>query len=457
MIDYQPYSFKDPEGYITEINNTYFRVIAQQYQQEYDHLMQSGLYQELVTKYLLIPHTELQKADTREDCYKLLMPQQIHCVVYPFEWGFYQWKKMVLNYLEINKIALRYGMILKDASPYNFTFINQECILFDTSSFTFFREPETWKPYRQFCEEILAPFTLMHFNSLQWSRLSGAFITGLPLELVTKELSWKSHLNITCLLHLHWHAKFKNKKGQKAAVKKVSGFSNTQLLSLWQQINDSINSWDIKPDTEKKWENYYAEDIKLPSYLQDKENTVTEWIQNIQPQTTLDIGANTGKFSFIAAKYSKNVLALESDANCADQLYAASNLLEGNNVTIIHADITEPSPALGWANAEKKALRDRLQGDLLLALAVIHHLSIGRNVPLPFIAAEFARITSNYAIIEFIPRQDPQLQTLLENKKDIYSHYTEANFTASFSKYFQLIRMHQCQDSERKLFLWQKK
>ena len=458
MIDYQPYSFKDKDGYIKEVNKTYYRIIAKSYQKEYDHLMQSGLYQELVTKKLLIPHTEITVPERQPFYYKQLFPLQIPYIVYPFEWCFKQWKKMLLNYLEINKIALRYGMILKDASSYNFTFINHECILFDTSSFTFFREPETWKPYLQFCEEILAPFALMHFNSPYWSRLSGSYITGLPLGLVTKELSWKSHFNITCLLHLHWHAKYKNKKDRNGALKSVIGFTNIQLLSLWEQLTDNLKNWGIKPDNEKKWINYYDEGIKSPDYLQDKENTISEWIQNILPNTTLDIGANTGKFSFIAAKYSKTVLALETDAYAADQLYTASSLIKEQNITVIHADITEPSPSLGWANAEKKALRDRIQGDLLLALALIHHLSISKNIPLAFIANEFSKLSSNYVIVEFIPLQDNQLQSLLENRKEAdYSNYTEEIFTEEFSKYFELIRTHICENSERKIFLWQKK
>jgi len=349
-------------------------------------------------------------------------------------------------------------MILKDSSPFNFTFINHRCLMIDTSSFDFFEEPSSWNAYLQFCEEILSPFALMHFNSSIWGRLTQSYLTGLPLEFVSKELSWRSHFNLTCLMHIHWHAKFKYKKEKEISNSKITkkGFSKEQLKNLWEQIFTNIQSWDNKELKNRNWDEYYDHQIESILYLEEKEKVISEWLLELKPEITIDLGANTGKFSFIAAKYSKNVFALESDIICVDQIFEKTRKLPSNNITVIAADIVEPSPALGWANAEKPALSKRLKGDMLLSLALIHHLSIGRNVPLNFIAAEFSNITSNYAIVEFIPKTDKQLKSLLESKEDIYYNYSEEFFTETFLKYFKLIKVYSFQDSARKLFLWQK-
>ena len=200
-------SYRDTAARVVLEEGIYYRYIFDEYKVEYDHLMQSGLLQALTEKGLIIAQQEeeiVQGLDlpkqTQEQLqnqspnkiYKKLKPHQIPFQSYPFEWSYGQWRKVLYAYLQINKIALAQGMILKDATPYNFYFEGGRAVLLDTSSFDFFKEGDAWMAYRQFCSEMLGPFALMHYNGQRWARLSQSHLRGLPLNFVRKQLHLKS-------------------------------------------------------------------------------------------------------------------------------------------------------------------------------------------------------------------------------------------------------------------------
>jgi hypothetical protein len=171
----------------------------------------------------------------------------------------------------------------------------------------------------------------------------------------------------------------------------------------------------------------------------------------------VDLGAHNGKFSLVAALYAKQVIAVEPDRSCIDALYLACREKQVTNITTIVADITQPSPGTGWKNEEREPLLKRLNCDMVMALALIHHLCISKNIPLAFVASLLAGITTKYAIVEFVPKPDPKIQSMLANREDIFDEYNETRFIDHFSEYFDLLEMHSCASSGRKLFLWTKK
>ncbi len=201
-------SYKDTAARVVLEEGIYYRYIFNEYQVEYDHLMYSGLYKALTEKGLMIEHQEITHQEVQDGAtetmhYKKLHPLQIPFQSYPFEWSYGQWRKVLYAYLQINKIALAHGMILKDATPYNFYFERGKAVLLDTSSFDFFKEGDPWIAYRQFCSEMLSPFALMHYNGQRWARITQSHLRGMPLNFVSKQLPLKSWLNTTCLLHPH--------------------------------------------------------------------------------------------------------------------------------------------------------------------------------------------------------------------------------------------------------------
>ncbi|MFM6938769.1 MAG: hypothetical protein ACKOXH_14000, partial [Aquirufa sp.] len=304
------FSFKDDAARVILRDGVYYRAILPAYQDAYEHLMRSGLYTELIESKLLIPHQEVA-CDPSLKAYALLRPEQIDFLSLPFEWSYSQWRKVLLAYLEINLIALRYGMILKDATPYNFYLKGGKAILFDTSSFDFFRAPDYWIAYRQFCEELFGPFALMHYEGMRWGRMMLANHQGLPLDFISQNLPFKSYFNFSCLLHLHLHAKAYLKQG--APKDPSKGFSTEKLNEVLLLLKGTVKKWNSYHQYANYWSSYYEVDIESEEYLLDKEETVKAYLQSCPVQTVVDLGANTGKFSELACQYAERVVALEFD------------------------------------------------------------------------------------------------------------------------------------------------
>ncbi len=456
MIERQSLSYKDPAGFVVKKDDGFHRYITQSYACEYDHFIKSGLYQLLVDSRLMIAHKELNLPASQDHLfYKEIFPAQVISITYPFEWAFTQWKEMILTYIAINEAALKYGMILKDATPYNFVFYDGKCMLLDTLSFNFYKKGSPWIAYRQFCEEILAPLSVMRYKGPAMGKLGITFLNGLPLSFVSRELPFRSWFNTNCLLHIHLHAKFQ-KAGNKERVTNT-GITTQKLPSLFQIIKNDISGWKPPSSNNSDWKNYYGTGIENEKYLSDKLTTVSNWLQKIGPKKTIDLGANTGKFSFVASQFSQQVIAIEKDPWCADAIYQSARKNDLKNILLVIADITSPSPGLGWENEEKVALLKRVNGDLLMALALVHHLCITKNIPFSLIAKLFSQLTSQYLIVEFVPKSDPKVIEMLRNREDIFSDYQESSFIKWFEKYFELLEVHSCTCSERKLFLWKTK
>jgi hypothetical protein len=225
-------SYRDTAARVVKKETGYYRYIFHEYKAEYDHLMESGLYKELTQKELLIEHQEIEVDTDDPKVYKLLHPNQIPFQSYPFEWSYAQWRKSILAYLRINHIALKYGMILKDATPYNFYLTGGKAVMFDTSSFIFFKENDSWIAYRQFCEEFLSPVALMYYNGAEWSKLTMANLRGMPLSFVSKQLPIKSWFNLTTLLHIHIHSKYSGyNQLEQEKNKKNKGFTLSKIIA----------------------------------------------------------------------------------------------------------------------------------------------------------------------------------------------------------------------------------
>jgi hypothetical protein len=456
MIDPQYFSYRDPNARVVKKKDGYYRYIFIGYQQEYDHLMQSGLYQQLTDLQLMIPHKEVEIDDPDPSIYKLLYPRQITFQSYPYEWSYTQWRKAILAFLRINQLALEHGMILKDATPFNFFLSGGKAVLLDTSSFIFYKAGNPWLAYRQFCEEFLAPFALMHYNGAIWARLYQSQLRGMPLSFVSKELPRRSWLNLTCLLHLHLHARFQhNPKQEKQAGKGTH--TREKIRLLLKMIQSTASSWKTCFTYKPVWVDYYDKDIASNEYLEDKKKTVERWLAEAQPATAIDLGANTGMFSLIGANHAKHLVALEYDDTCVDRI--ENNITEEKigNLTALVGDLTEVSPALGLLNQEYFSLISRARSELVMGLALIHHLCIAKNLSMEHVAEMIAQFSTKYAIIEFIPKEDAKVQFLLKDRADIFSGYTERNFITSFEKWFDVKESHECSHSKRALYFFRKR
>jgi len=419
----------------------------------------SGLYENLVRNGLLVEHKEIEAREfsglsSDDQRHKIIQPEYLSFISYPYEWCFSELKDAALTTLQIQKTALEYGMSLKDASAYNIQFKNGKPLLIDTLSFEKYEGGKPWVAYKQFCQHFFSPLALMKYRDLRMNQLLKSFIDGIPLDLASKLLPKRTHFKFSLLTHIHLHSKSQEKYSDKA-VEIKSKISKFQMLALIDNLESFIRNLGLDK-TKTEWGDYYNDTNYSEEALLDKEKIISNFIDKTVPKKVWDMGANTGIFSRIAAKKGIHTISFDIDPMAVEKNYLAMKRADEKNILPLILDATNPSPAIGWENEERDSLMERGPVDLVMALALIHHLAISNNTPLIKIANFFAKISHNL-IIEFVPKADSNTQRLLKTREDIFPNYDEKHFEEDFSNFFDIIEKQQIEGSTRTLYLMKKK
>jgi 2-polyprenyl-3-methyl-5-hydroxy-6-metoxy-1,4-benzoquinol methylase len=451
-------SFRDPGGFLFSRSGVLYRQVNQTYSGDYTRLMESGLYGKLVQAGLLVPHIEsdVQPAD-KSRSFKILCPERVPFISYPYEWSFGQLKDAALATLSIQKRALRLGMSLKDASAYNIQFYRGRPALIDTLSFETYQEGEPWVAYRQFCQHFLAPLVLMAYRDGRLNQLLRVYIDGIPLDLASRLLPGRTRLNLGISTHIHLHARAQ-KHFADIAITEARGrlkMSKDALIGLIQNIRKTISKLDWNP-VGTEWGDYYAVNNYTDFAFEHKKVLVGDWLQKISPKIIWDLGANAGIFSRVAAETGAFVISSDIDPAAVELNYRQVKENSEQNLLPLVLDLTNPSPSIGWQNRERDSFLQRGPVDVVLALALIHHLAISNNLPLDRLA-EFFSGCGEWLIVEFVPKEDAQVQKLLRNRLDIFNEYTKADFESTFGRQFTIQSSSAVRDSERWLYLMKRK
>jgi hypothetical protein len=451
-----PGSFRDPSGFVFWRDGSIYRQVNIIYRENYDHLIESGLYETLVGSGLLIPHDELGAGHARTDAaYKVLKPELIPFVSYPYEWCFSQLKDAALTTLEIQKTALDFGMALKDSSVYNIQFVRGKPVLIDTLSFEKYREGQPWVAYRQFCQHFLAPLALMSYRDVRLGQLFRVHIDGIPLDLASALLPVRAWLRLSLLSHIYLHARSQKHFAAKTVSTGGRKMGRLAFGGLIDSLESAVRSLKWQPEG-TAWADYYEDTNYTPYALQQKKQLLAEFLDAANPKTVWDLGANVGLFSRIASDRGIQTISFDIDPAAVERNYLASVEKGETNILPLLLDLTNPSPGIGWENRERTSFLARGPADTVLALALVHHLAISNNLPLDKIAAFFSKIC-NSLIIEFVPKSDSQAQRLLSSREDIFADYTQPVFEGEFSKYFTVQNSVKIRDSERTLYLMRKR
>ncbi|MBP7652101.1 SAM-dependent methyltransferase [Candidatus Dependentiae bacterium] len=456
-------SFRDPDGYIFISNGEIYRQVNNCYKINYDRLMSSGLYETLTSLNLLIPHIEEYEFEysKKNDSYKVLKPEKINVIAYPFELCFSQLKDSALAVLNIMEKSLSYDMILKDASSYNVQFHNGLPVFIDTLSFEIYNEGEPWIGYHQFCKHYIAPLCLMRYLDGRANKLLQVNLDGLPLDLCSKFLPVKSYFSKLAFIHIHLNYKLgtflSNVKSLNSSLSSIK-ISKDSLLSLIRNLKKYIENTKLKEKSVKSvWENYYETSNYSESEFEIKKQIVKNMVDKIKSDASnsLDIGANTGVFSRLLANSGIFTVSIDNDMNCIEQNYIQMKSENIRNLVPLNFDFVNIYSRTGWAGKEQLSLLDRFKPDLCLALAVTHHLRITSGIPLMMLADLFQKICK-YLIIEFVPKSDKQTASLLKFRKDIYYDYSQFTFEASFSRHFKILQNETIGNTGRIIYLMQK-
>lgn len=455
MLESHPLSasFRDPSGFLFTRDGVLLRQVNRSYADEYTRLMESGLYEKLVKAGMLIPHLEVEQAPAQaESAFKVIQPERVPFISYPYEWSFSQLKDAALVTLSIQKRALKAGMSLKDASAYNIQFVRGKATLIDTLSFGLYKEGRPWDAYRQFCQHFLAPLALMVHVDVRLSQLLRVYIDGVPLDLASRLLPFHTRLDFGLLTHIHLHAgaqaRYADVEFKQEAPR--AQMSQNAFLGLLESLEGVVRKLEWK-SAGTEWGNYYSITNYSDAAFEHKKHLVGEWTARIGPSLVWDLGANNGVFSRAAAASGAFTVAFDVDPAAVEQNYRQVKIAKELNLLPLALDLTNPSPALGWANAERDAFLQRAPADLVLALAVIHHLAISNNVPLSQLADFFVQ-AGKRLVIEFVPKSDSQVQKLLATRADIFPNYTVEGFEAAFAPRFKVLEKINLRESERILY-----
>ena len=453
-------SFRDPSGFVFEREGVLYRQVNRSYAADYDRLLSSGLYDALVERGLLVAHDEVSVAPTgRGDPYRIIQPRRLPFFSYPYEWCFGELKDAALATLEIQQVALDFGMTLKDASAYNVQIDQGRPIFIDTLSFEEYREGAPWVAYRQFCQHFLAPLALIVYRDVGFGEFSRVELDGVPLGLARSLLPGRAWLRIQLFLHIWLHAgfqrRFEGAASEDATAPKQRPLSRKNLDNLLAGLRSACAGLDWKPEG-TEWADYYEGDSYTDEGDEDKAAVVGRHLDRVRPAEVWDLGANTGRFSRIASGRGIHTVSFDVDPACVERNYREVRKSKETRLLPLVMDLVNPSPALGWAHEERYSLAERNSADLVMALALIHHIAISNNVPLTRIASYFARL-AEHLIIEFVPKSDPKVKILLATREDIFPAYTQEGFENAFSGCFEILDTHPVKGSDRTIYLMRRR
>jgi len=462
-----PGSYRDPSGFVYRRDGRLLRQIDASFATHWDALLASGFLTDLVERGWLIPFEPVDAALAAEpaDVHAVIAPEPIDFISYPYEWTFGQLQDAALLTLDIQAAAQKAGFTLKDASAYNIQFRHGRPILIDTLSFEVATPGAPWIAYRQFCQHFLAPLALMAYRDVRFGLLLREYLDGLPLDLVSRLLPDRTRLRFGLLSHIHLHARAERRfdgrhdptpAGDSAAPppapskRAAPKTGDLRRAALIDSLRSAVRKLRWEPGG-TEWADYAGNTSYADAAAAAKDATVEAMLRASAGSRVWDLGANTGRFSRIAAGLGKQVLAFDIDPGAAELHYRAIRRERSEAILPLVADVANPSPGLGWAGTERQSLAERANADVILALALVHHLAIGRNVPLAAIGDWFARLAPE-AIVEFVPKGDPMVDFLLASREDVFPDYTLDGFRAAMGRSFETVAEVPLEGSRRILF-----
>ena len=463
MID--PASFRDPAGYVFRRDGILYRAIQPSAAADWAAFEERGLAESLIGDGLLVSHAAVAlDLAPRPGAAMVIRPREVPFISYPYEWAFSQLREGALLTLEVQRRALAVGMWLRDASAYNVQFDRGRPVLIDSLSFEVADMADPWPAYRQFCKHFLAPLALMAHRDLRCGLMTRDFMDGIPLDLAAGLLPGRTRIG-GLLPHLHLHAGA-DRRAQAAQIPgaadaapegpsaRARPMSLTRHQALLDSLRGTVEGLRLQPGGH--WTKYTRQTSYSPTAAESKRRIVENMLAQAGGQMVWDLGANVGTYTHLAAGPGRQVIAFDQDPSVVELHWRDLSAEQRESVLPLVMDLTNPSPALGWAHEERRSLLQRGPADVAMALALVHHLAIGNNVPFPRIAAMLAA-AGRRLVVEFVPREDPMVRQLLASRKDIFTDYILEAFRAAFAEHFTTLDEAPVEDSLRTLFLMERR
>jgi SAM-dependent methyltransferase len=456
----EPGSFRDPHSRVVEADGAVLRLLSEEGLRDWSALADSELHGRLAAEGKLIG-TELVEdpldlpSGLVDGAAAVLRHEVVPYVSYPYEWTFAMLKDAALLQLEVLRGALDEGLILKDSSPYNVQWRGTQPVFIDVGSFERLREGEPWVGYRQFCMLFLYPLLLQAYKDMPFQPWLRGKLDGISPQECRDLLSLRDLFRRGVLGHVVLHARLERRQTQSSRDVKSelrrAGFKKELIVANVERLQRLVRKLEWRPGR-SAWSEYRSLTHYTDADSERKADFVRAAAADREWNRVWDLGCNDGRYSRIAAEHARSVLAVDADAVVVDALYRS--LKEEANGTILPlvVDLVDPSPALGWRGAERRTLADRGAPDLTLCLALVHHISIGGNVPVRDFL-DWLRGLDTALVIEFPTPDDPLAQRLLARKRaGTHPDYRRDYFERSLGELFDVETSEELSSGTRVLY-----
>lgn len=449
-------SFRDPSGRVFHAGGRILRSVMPDAAAAYTAARDAGLHDTLSAKGWMLPCSEVDPAvlsGIEDAATHVLEHPLIPYISYPYEWSFSLHRAAALLHLDLHIEALKHGFTLSDATAYNIQFDGPRPVFIDHLSLRPYCEGEIWDGHRQFCMQFLNPllfWTLLGVQPNHWFRGS---LEGISPEDAARLIPVRKRLNLTLLSHVTMQAALQNRSVRTSAGGKTvtAKLPKPALLGMLSQLRGYIAGM-TPPGGATVWGDYADNTSYSATQANEKTVFVKEMVAATRPGMLFDLGCNSGDYAVAAiAAGACKVIGFDFDHGALELAYSRATA-KTLDFLPLWLDAANPSPAQGWGQRERKGMGERANADALVALAFIHHIAIGRNVPLAM-ALDWIVGLAPVGVIEFPSKSDPMVKQLLSTRTDIFPDYDETVFDSLLSGRARIIRRQHLSDGGR-LLVW---
>ena len=457
-------SFRDRDGRIYRYDGRILRGLSEGALADYRKLEGKKFYRRFTDAGKLVATKEIPAGEVPlpDDVKSLwagfLEHEPVPVISYAYEWTFGMLQDAAVLTLDLQEAAINADMTLKDATPYNVQFVAGKPVFIDIPSFETLQPGSTWAGYRQFCEMFLFPLMLQAYKGVDIQPMMRSRIDGVGVQTAARLFGFRDRFRKGVFSHVWLQAKLDSRYGStRKDVKsdlKSAGFGKELILANVRKTRRLVKSlsWGGEGSewgAYEEFHNYSESDHAL------KERFIDESVRESGAGTVWDIGANTGQFSRIAARHAEQVLAMDIDHFAAERMYRKHREEGIGNILPLVQNVCDPSPNWGWRNTERSDLATRAKPDLVLCLALIHHVVITANVPLAEFVQWLASLTDQL-VIEYVSREDDKVETLLRNKVDKYEDYSRIHLEECLDDLFSSRTSQELRNGKRTLYYCRK-
>lgn len=453
-----PGSFRDPSGSVYRSGDRILRTVMPGSASEaYRAARDSGLFTDLAARGFILPVEEIERPpfDSMASAAHVLASPRLPFISYPYEWSFALHRKAALLHLDLHLAALESAFDLSDASAYNVQFQGVSPVFIDHLSLRPYREGAVWTAHRQFCMQFLNPLLCHTLLKIAPNTLFRGALEGIEPELLAPLIPLRRKLSWTVLIHVVMQAALQRRaSGRSAAAGKTLrsvSVSKIAFVGMLQGLRRAIAA--MKPPGDATvWSDYAQHNSYGAAEADAKRRFVQDMVAKVRPRQLIDLGCNSGDYSEAALQAgARRVIGFDFDHGALN-LAAARAEAKKLDFLPLWLDAANPSPSQGWRQSERLGLAERLNADAVIALALVHHLAISRNIPLDAVV-DWIIGMAPVGVIECPDKSDPMVQQLLALREDVFPDYDHEHFLAHVQRRARIVRQERLGQGGR-LLVW---